>query len=466
MVEVRPDWIVEAVWAGDFQQGDFDRTDLVFGSGIRVRGEQVVFVSAGSTVDRLWYTRDGGTIVVSNSLPALLAALGLSLRYDHRNYTQDVGSIVLGPSRAIRQLSTDGADLRVAYFSNLVVEAGSIRELPKPDTANQFQCYSDYRGFLRQCAERLGDNARAAGRCYPVRLIATVSSGYDSAAAAVVSQWAGCTQSLTIRQSASYWRGSDSGVSIARALGMDCREYDRTTSSDIPEETIWAAVGRPGDLNLAGVGYPEPLTLLFTGFHGDKIWARKPTRYFDPLQRGDVSGLGLCEFRLWKGLFHCPVPFWGARHRQKLAVLSASPEMEPWMIGGDYDRPIPRRIVEEQGIQRTAFGMRKRVTVCESAFLWPHSVSAQRTWHDFRASSRILRLPGVVSLLRYAAQLENLLYKNVLARLKIRKRYRPWLCIDDGSLLFQWANDVLKQHYVAGLSSAGAEAVPHAAMTE
>ena len=37
MVEVGSDWCVEAVWAGEFEDGDFDRTDLVFGSGVRRR---------------------------------------------------------------------------------------------------------------------------------------------------------------------------------------------------------------------------------------------------------------------------------------------------------------------------------------------------------------------------------------------------------------------------------------------
>ena len=96
MVECAPLWCVEAVWDGPFEDGDFDRTDAVYGSGIRLRGDHVVFVSGSTTFDRLWHCRQADTWTVSNSLPALLAAAGLSLRDDHAHYTADIQSITRG----------------------------------------------------------------------------------------------------------------------------------------------------------------------------------------------------------------------------------------------------------------------------------------------------------------------------------------------------------------------------------
>ena len=52
-VECTPEWFVEAVWAGNYQDGNFDQTDLIAGSGARIRAGRVTFVSSGSTVDRL-----------------------------------------------------------------------------------------------------------------------------------------------------------------------------------------------------------------------------------------------------------------------------------------------------------------------------------------------------------------------------------------------------------------------------
>src|SRR3990172_6640128 len=75
-VETTDHWCVEAVWAGDFAEGDFDRTDLVFGTGVRSRGDHLLFVSSGTTDDRLWYCDHDGFTYVSNTLGGLLAAAG------------------------------------------------------------------------------------------------------------------------------------------------------------------------------------------------------------------------------------------------------------------------------------------------------------------------------------------------------------------------------------------------------
>ncbi|KKM63489.1 hypothetical protein LCGC14_1510920, partial [marine sediment metagenome] len=369
MVEVGEDWLAEAVWAGEFAAGDFDETDLVFGTGIRCRKGTVVFVSSGSTVDRLWDVAIGKATYVANSLPALLATTDLSLRSDYQGYSRDICTSVRGPQSGKRKLPTSGAPCRSTYFANLLYDGEALRETEKPNTAPSFACFGDYRDYLCESAASLGGNSRSSSRQHQPVLATTVSTGYDSAAGAVVARWASCRQALTLRQSHSCWRGSDSGKALADRLGLECREYDRIVPHHPFEQTLWAAAGRPGDLNLAVFEYPGPLCVLFTGFHGDKIWAKTRTEINDPMQRGDISGLGLCEYRLWQGLFHCPVPFWGVRQRAAIQDLSSSAEMQEWSLGNRYDRPVPRRLVEEQGVPRHLFGMRKRVTVTEAPFL-------------------------------------------------------------------------------------------------
>ena len=71
-VETTPEWFCEAVWAGDFDEGDFDLTDQIFGSGARFRGDKLIFVSAGATTDRLISMRLGERWIVSNSLACVL----------------------------------------------------------------------------------------------------------------------------------------------------------------------------------------------------------------------------------------------------------------------------------------------------------------------------------------------------------------------------------------------------------
>src|SRR5437773_4211357 len=72
-VVITPDWFCEAIWAGPYDAGAFDRTDVVFGSGCCIRGARATFVSSASTVDRLQtlVTPDG--VCLTNPLACLLA---------------------------------------------------------------------------------------------------------------------------------------------------------------------------------------------------------------------------------------------------------------------------------------------------------------------------------------------------------------------------------------------------------
>jgi len=82
--------------------------------------------------------------------------------------------------------------------------------------------------------------------------------------------------------------------------------------------------------------------------------------------RGDRSGLSHSEYRLHVGYIHCPLPFLGARHLPEIDRITHSEEMKPWHTGGKYSRPIPRRMIEEAGVPREAFGQYKR----GSSVLW------------------------------------------------------------------------------------------------
>ena len=70
------DWFCEAVWEGPFSDGGFDETDIVFGSGVRIRGDRVVFVASGIHIDRLLSVDTPDGVLVSNSLACLLLVRG------------------------------------------------------------------------------------------------------------------------------------------------------------------------------------------------------------------------------------------------------------------------------------------------------------------------------------------------------------------------------------------------------
>jgi hypothetical protein len=452
MVEVREDWIAEAVWDGEFEKGDFDQTDLVFGTGIRLRGNSAVFVSSGTTFDRLLYCRRGDSWHFSNSLPALLAVAGLKLREDYPCYAQDALSIVKGLDDRVRTIPTESEVVTSVFYNNLVFDGQRAVEQPKVDLAPRFRSFDEYRDYLVAASTRIGANLSSASRQNAVVPLSSISSGYDSCVAAAISRAAGCTQTVTIKDSTSLWRGSDSGAIVAGHLGLSCREYSRTAHSYPLEESIWAASGRPGVVNWTLFDYPSPLCLFFTGCHGEKMWDRTDHDHPDPFVRRDSSSLGFCEYRLIQGVFQCVVPFWAIRHSRELRAITLSDEMRAWWTGRDYDKPIARRILEQAGVPGTAFGQMKRNSSHEAAFLWPYSPDVRERFAAYLAHRGLLALrPSVLAVVRRFDHAENLLHLNLLRRLGLQKRFRPWDRLAGPPLIFHWANEELQQRYADGL---------------
>ncbi|MBN1854467.1 MAG: hypothetical protein JW829_17175 [Pirellulales bacterium] len=454
-VEINDRWAVEAVWAGDFGNGDFDQTDLVFGTGIRMRENRIVFVSSGTTLDRLCYCWHDNSWYVSNSLPALLAGANLSLRDDYHQYAEDISTIFFGLNEYKRLIPTTTDDVRLVYFNNLTYHNGCLTETAKIDTADRFETFEDYALFLAATAGQLANNMNDKRRRQQIYPLTTVSSGYDTAAAAVIAQRTGCRSAVTFMQSNSLWKGSDSGQHIAEQLGLSCKTYNRTSERYPLEESIWAAAGRPGVLNWTLFDYPEPLCLFFTGCYGDEMWDRRQWNLPYPFTGCTLANGGIGEFRLLKGVFHCPVPFWGVRRRSELHKINYSKQMEPWTLHNKYDRPIPRRILEEVGIPRHAFGQRKRLTSHEAAFLWPYSADSQARFCQF-LKRRGLRVPSAMSiwLMRRWAWFENLAYKNIGRRLHLPDwGIRHYLAARARQLIFQWANGELREQYQSGFES-------------
>ncbi|MBN2212135.1 MAG: hypothetical protein JW709_12125 [Sedimentisphaerales bacterium] len=446
-VEIGPQWCCEAVWAGDFQEGDFDQTDLVFGTGIRVRENQVIFVSSGTMEDRLWHCVQDDVLYVSNTLGGFLATTGLTLREDYF-YPKDIMTVCGGLSAYVRTLPTATRNINLTYFHNLAYNNGDVAEKEKPDTAPRLLTFSDYYNFLAATAEKLGKNLRDSQRRHQVVPLTTISRGYDASATAVISRYAQCRNSVTIKQSSSLWRGSDSGADIAQHLNLFCKTCNRTAKKYPLEETIWSVNGRAGVLNWTLFDYPEPLCLLFTGSYGDGVWDRRRIQLPDPFASAAAGLAGLSEFRLFQGIFNCPVPFWGRRHFNEVQNISFSQEMEPWTLYNDYDRPVPRRIVEEAGVPRDAFGKRKKNTSLETPFLWPYSPQARAGFRTY-LKERNLYAPSntVLAIMRQGNYVNSMIYTNLTKRLGWSNLGERLLRLQANFLLFHWANHELRLRY-------------------
>src|SRR5207245_1892941 len=80
-----------------------------------------------------------------------------------------------------------------------------------------------------------------------------------------------------------------------------------------------------------------------------------------------------------------------ARRKPEIIAISRSAEMAPYRIGGSYDRPIARRLLEEAGVPRQLFGQKKRAMAL--VFSWGPgylSDTARTRFEGFLRSKRKL----------------------------------------------------------------------------
>ncbi len=383
-VERCDEWFCEAVWDGDYQSGDFDQTDIVAGSGGRIRDAAVTFVSSGSTVDRLQSVETPDATWISNSLPCLLALTDSNVDLTYPNYFDDFYSIVRGIEAHKRSLATSAGEVTLTYFHNLVWDGQRLTRVAKPRPKRDFASYAGYVGFLQSSLQALSQNMRDPRRTYPYRMLGTLSSGYDSPAVTALARTAGLEEVMSFDRCS---RGEDdSGERIAQYLGVRSVPVPlaQWRAELLPEIPFLSSNAMGEEVRFKAA---EPLLagrVLLTGYHGDKIWDLHTEEVGPDIRRKDPSGLALTEYRLWSGFIHCPLPFFGARELADVVRISRSQEMVPWDVGGDYSRPICRRIVEESGVPRELFGVRKRqssVILSNSAeFLTPESARDLARW--------------------------------------------------------------------------------------
>ena len=218
----------------------------------------------------------------------------------------------------------------------------------------------------------------AKGRRFHYKMLGTLSSGYDSSTITVLAQQVGLNRVISFTTA----RGGDAddGKEIADFLGIPLTliQRDQWRSRNLFEAPFIAADAKGVDVFFSAAEELLHGSVLLTGFHGDKMWAKETLKLdtSTSIVRGDRSGLSLTEYRLLTGFIHLAVPFMGVRQIQDINKISNSEEMKPWDIPGNYSRPICRRIVEGAGVQRSHFGMKKKATTVHlgSADVMPHLI--------------------------------------------------------------------------------------------
>lgn len=359
-VEISADWLCEAVWDGEFASGDFDRTDLVFGSGARLRDGRAVFVSSGTTVDRLQFLELGDTTWVSNSLACLLGVSGVKVDPTYDRYFDFFWSLTRGLDGYERRVPTSTGRLEIVFFRNLTWDGEELSEEEKPAPTRKLDSFEEYRAFLDTSLAAIAANMQSAERGHRYGMVSGISSGYDSTTVTVLARKAGLERAFSFRRA----RGGDEdhGEEIARQLGIELTLVGRTDWRDQPfSEIPYLAVNGAGqDIVFSSARELLRGQVLISGFHGDRIWDNDDNDLGPDFVRSSDGGLAFTEHRLQLGCIHFPVPFLGARQIREVKAIGSSSDLAAWDIPGDYSRPICRRIVEDAGIPRDAFGMNKK----------------------------------------------------------------------------------------------------------
>jgi hypothetical protein len=381
-VEVSSRGISEGAWVGPFRHESLGDSPCVFGSGVVFDDDGCVFVPPSHPREALYVLEDRreGVSHVSNSLCFALTRLpgGVFERFltSLRPTLWDTVSRALARGvveKGAVDLHSD-AGYRLSRLSFLRFRlSGAGRPVVVPDGGpHHFPDFRTYRDYLSHSLGDLFANAADAERSHSLHPLVALSSGYDSTAVAVLAAENGCRTAATI--DVAVYGKPDSGQATASRLGLDVVSRAHVMGASIEQlnGAVEPAVGALAVEFLATDGIGDDVIflpfepelrqgMLLTGHWGDTLWSRD-ARVGSAMPVASPFGRSLTEFRLRVGFANVPVPYIGGRSGDSIGRISRSGEMAAFSVGGDYDRPIPRRIGEEAGLDRSGFGTEKVAT--------------------------------------------------------------------------------------------------------
>ncbi|MEP7158552.1 MAG: hypothetical protein ABI797_03935, partial [Chloroflexota bacterium] len=348
----------EGTWVGGPSLSAVLDSTAPFGTGMVARSGELFAIPPGHTMALLFSWRNRSDVLISNTLTGLLAKAGLEL-LPEVDYQDLFARTAHGLAATPTELPTSNGPAQFHLFENLhVLPDGRIEQSPKP----RERPFRDFDDYVARLDGALGSVFANAPGYEPV---IALSSGYDSPTVAVLAARHGLRNALTFREARppSFTRdATDSGEAIAERLGLTVEFFERTEymHRDNLPEAEFMATGYTGE-EVPYVAFEERLRhkIMLTGGLGGWTWLRAKDPAPD-LARKDFSACSVSEFRLRLDMIDVAIPMLGMTQVASMVAITRSAEMRPWSVGGYYDKPIPRRILEEAGFPRGSFATSKR----------------------------------------------------------------------------------------------------------
>lgn len=362
----------EGGWAHTISPFSESDTCLRFGSGFVVKRDQIVIYSPSHTLESIYTLQHDDEFLISNSLAFLMSQFKNFIFKDDFKM-KDIARLIWRSTEGVKHyprqiLKNNHVEINRYLFCKLEISKDfKVSEITYK-TPFDFKDFTSYKNFLVETISQAAINSNA------VEIASYLSKGYDSVACTALARQAGGNLTFSVKTSRDGI--DDSGANIAKQLGMKTIEFNRKERKLLKKDFDWGStnfeilthdedhnyeffVGLNFEDEVLHIDYDLQDHVVLTGFNGDKLWGMggKPT---ENLERGETSGSSIYEFRLRKGFVHIPVPLILLQINPNIQSITNSDEMKGYVIPEtDYNRPIPRRIAEEMGVDRSQFGVKK-----------------------------------------------------------------------------------------------------------
>lgn len=459
-VECTDNGFVEGAWSGSFREMGYQNADWFCGTGGQVGEKCITFSTPSHVTYGLYIKKIRGGYYVSNSLYLLMAQLDYRYDVKYIRYEVDFNTILDGINeyrRDIRVVDRCGnvENIGVEYFRLIKICDDGGYEVFNKTSTKPFESFDDYYARLLGAMKMVAENAADSRRVKKYGMITTISRGYDAPCCAAIAKKIGCDTAITFEAKGKYV--DDCGTEIAKVMGytkvyeVDADEY--LHRRDLVEAEYICSGELGAQISFSSFDKYIEGKLCFTGDRGDSIWSRTSINRNDEFNFEDMlSHLGSCERRLWLNYIPVPLPLFGASSWTSIYDISNSDEMKPWYMNNDYDRPIPRRIVEEVGVERSAFGIRKHGAGFVYKFDWLARILSRMsatTASSFKNYVKRNKQFHIVETAMFLWKLRGTYGRRLGIRMKTltAKEYSRIANPMTVALLIPWAGEIMTEKY-------------------